>query len=176
MYKKFLEIGKVVGTHGIRGEMKVELWSDSSQALSNIKHIYTDENGKNDIGMTSFRFQKAFMLLKIESASDPTEADSFRGKVLYVNRNEINIGKGSFLIAEIIGLDVIDGITDQNYGKVTDVIRTGANDVYIVNDGKNEYMLPAVESMIKSIDIENSKIITTPIEGIFDGKEVVDEN
>lgn len=174
MKKQFLEAGRIVGTHGVKGEMRVEPWMDSPEFLKKFKHLYLDE-GKKDLGLKSSRVHKNILLITTEGIDNATQADTMRGKTVYINRDDVRLPKNRYFIADLVGLDVYDGNDNRYYGKIEEVFATGANNVYrIVKDGK-EYLFPAVDSMIKSTDIDKGIIEVLPIPGIFDEDLVEDK-
>ena len=171
MQKKFIETGKIVGTHGVRGEMRVQAWCDSLKIFTYYKKLYLDSNGDSVLKISSSRVHGNVCLIKVDGVDTVESAESLRGRVLYIDRKDIKLEKGQFLIDDIIGCSVIDADTDVKYGTVSDVSQTGANDVWhIINDGR-EYLMPNIPQFVKSVDIENSVIFVTPIKGVFDDED-----
>ena len=170
MKKQYLEVGKVVTTHGVRGEMRVEPWCDSAEFLKKVKHLYFD-GGKTDAGLLSSRVHKSLLLVRLKGVESATEADLYRGKVLYLDRNDVRLPKNRYFVEDLIGLDVIDDESGALYGAVREVFETGANNVYrIVNGDGEEFLFPAVDSMIAKTDVENGKLFVRPIPGIFNSE------
>ncbi len=172
MKNEFLECGKIINKRGINGELKVECYCDSPEAIENAKVLYFDEYGSLPRKAYSIKNYKGFLYIKIEGVTSAEQADALRGKSLFVNRNDVAIEEGKNFIVDLIGLDVKDCSSGKTYGKVKDIINYGASDIYIVTDGKKDYMLPAVPEIIVSVDI-NSHIIINPIPGIFDDAEEI---
>lgn len=172
---KLLETGRITSTHGVCGEMKMEVWADSPEFVKKMHNLYW-ENGEK-IEVESMRLHKNFVLVTISGVDSVEKADMIRGKVVYINRDDVKLKDGQVFIADLIGLDAKDGNTGKIYGKLTKVHPTGANDVYQIDneDGKS-YLFPAVKHMIKSIDVEAGVIELLPIPGIFDDEAVTDEN
>jgi len=170
MLKQYLEIGKIVGTHGVRGELRAECWCDSPQFFAGFKKLYFDE-GKEKIDVVS-RPHKNIALVKIKGVDTVEQADLLRGRVLYVNRKDIKLPKGTNFIQDIIGLEVVDVDTDEVYGKVTEVIKTGANDVYEVKaqNGK-AYYVPVIKDVVIETSPKNGKVLIKPMKGIFDDED-----
>ena len=177
MKKQFLEAGRIVGTHGVRGEMRVEPWCDSAEFLKKVKTLYFD-GGKTDAGLLSSRVHKSLLLVRLKGVESATQADLYRGKILYLDRNDVRLPKNRYFVEDLIGLYVIDDATGAEYGTVQDVFETGANNVYrIVNGAGEEFLFPAVDAMIAKTDIESGKLFVKPIPGIFgDGAETVPVN
>lgn len=174
MVKQFLEAGRIVGTHGVRGEMRVEPWCDSAEFLKKVKHLYFDE-GRKDAGLVASRVHKSLLLIRLEGVEGATEADLYRGRVLYLNRSDVRLPKNRYFISDLIGLSVEDADTGAVYGEIREVFETGANNVYrIVNAKGEEFLFPAVDAMIANTDIDAGKLIVRPIPGIFnDNGEII---
>ena len=95
-----------------------------------------------------------------------------RGNILYIDRQEAQIDDDTYFIQDIIGMEVVDIANNKIYGLVTDVIKTGANDVYQITNSNNiEYLIPVIDEVVKKIDLENSKIFISPIKGIFEDED-----
>ncbi len=170
MVKEFLEGGKIVGTHGVRGEMRVECWCDSPQFLAKFKTLYFD-NGAQAVKVQS-RAHKNMVLMKMPEVDTIEKADTYRGKVLYIKRSDIKLEKGVHFVQDMIGLEVVDSSTKKVYGKVKDVLRTGSNDVYeMEDDNKKLFYIPAIPDIIDEIDIENNTLSITPMKGLFSDED-----
>ena len=106
MKKQFLEAGRIVGTHGVRGEMRVEPWCDSADFLKKVKTLYFD-GGKTDAGLLSSRVHKSLLLVRLKGVESATQADLYRGKILYLDRNDVHLPKNRYFVEDLIGLHVI---------------------------------------------------------------------
>ena len=167
MKKRFLECGKIVATHGLRGEVKVLPWCDGPEALVPIKTFYLD-GGNTPKGAERCRIQKNMVLLKLEGVDTPEAAQALRGRVLWLDREEDTLEEGQYYIQDLIGLSVEDADTGERYGILRDVTETGANDVYHVAfpDGRVQ-LVPAIPQVIAKIDIDGGKMLIRPLEGLF---------
>lgn len=170
MVKKFLEGGKIVGTHGVRGEMRVECWCDSPQFLAQFKTLYFDE-GKEKVKVQS-RAHKNMVLMKMPGIDTIEQADTLRGKIVYIKRSDIKLEEGVNFVQDLIGLEVIDSATSEVYGTVKDVLRTGSNDIYEMK-GKDDklYYIPAIPDIVDEIDIDGGKLLITPMKGLFSDED-----
>ena len=167
MKKQFLDSGKIVGTHGIRGEVRIEPWADSPAFLSAFKTLYLDERGETAIKVRS-RPHKNITLCKIAGVDTIEDAERLRGKIVYINRDDVRLDEGVHFVQDLIGLEVRDFDSGALYGTLTDVLRTGANDVYeITRDGKH-YLAPVIDEVVREINIEEGVVRITPMKGIFD--------
>lgn len=173
MIKEYLEIGEIVGTHGIRGEIRLNPWCDSPDFVSKFKTLYYDSNGSCAAKIKSSRPHGNIVLLVIEGIDTVEKAQKMRGKVLYMKRSDAKLPKGSYFIAELLGCTVYDADNaDIIYGKLTDVSPTGANDVWhITNENGKEYLIPAIPDVCVETDVENNRIVIRPLKGIFDDED-----
>lgn len=171
MLKQFLEAGRIVGTHGVKGELRVEPWCDSAEFLAKFKTLYWD-HGAAPVRILSARPHKNLLLMTVEGCSSATEGDLLRGRVLYLSRGDVKLPAGKYFIQDMIGLSVLDADTGREYGTLTDVLKTGANDVYQVT-GKDggDYLLPVIPDVIIETDLEAGKLLIRPIEGIFEHED-----
>lgn len=166
--KQFLETGKITGTHGLKGEVRVQPWADSPEFLAEFDELYLD-GGSKKIEITSVRVHKNMIIMKIRGVDTIEDADKLRNKVLYMNRNDVELENGAYFIQDLIGLDVIDDDTDERLGRLDDVSETGANDVYHVktDDGK-VFLIPVIPDVIKEISPENGYVRIFKMRGLFD--------
>lgn len=170
MKKQFLEIGKIVGTHGVKGMVRIQPWSDDGAFLTKFKIFYL-KNGKSKIDAAKIIPHGNVVLAEIKGIATIEDAEKLRGKVLYIKRGDANLPKDRYFISEIIGSQVFDADTDILLGKLTDVSKTGANDVWhITKDGK-EYLVPAIDPVIVDVNIDTDIIKIRPLKGIFDDED-----
>ncbi len=170
--KQYLEAGKIINKRGIKGELKVETYCDTPQALCALKKLYLDPAGKDGRAVLSAKVYKGCGYLLLEGVSTPEQADALRGRVLYADRGDLPLTEGSVFIDDLIGLPVYDTDTGTVYGKVKEVFNRGASDIYAISDGKNEYFVPAVKEFIIAVDTEKG-IAVRPIAGMFDQAEEI---
>ncbi len=169
--KKYLEIAKVVGVHGIRGSMKLQPWCDTADFLCGFKTLYSKDGSKSYNVVSAYK-HKNVVIVSISGINTVEEAEKMRNRILYIDRDDVEMEDGVYFIQDLIGIDVIDIKTQKNYGKLTDVLETGANNVYQItsNNGKN-YLIPAIKDVVIEIDIKNRKMLICPIKGIFEDED-----
>ena len=166
--QQYLEAGKVVTTHGVRGEMKLELWCDGVDFLKKVGRLYPSAQGGKAYKILSIRPQGQMALLQLEGVNDMDAARAQVGRVYYLAKADARLPKGRFFIDDLLDCEVVDAETGHVYGRLTNVDRPAAQDIYTVTDtAGGEHMLPAVPEFVKNIDIEARKILVTPIEGMF---------
>lgn len=168
MPKEFLEAGKIVGTHGVRGELRMQPWSDSAGFLTQFTTLY-NRDGSVSYQVVRSRVHKSLLLLTLEGVDSIEQADTMRGTVLYLKRSDAKLPEGRFFIADLLGVKVYDADTGVCYGTLTDVYQTGANDVYqITNEDKKDYLIPVIDEVVLETDIPGRTMKIRPIKGIFD--------
>ena len=170
MIKKYLEVGKIVGTHGIRGEMRVECWANSPDFLRQFKTLYLD-GGKTALSVTC-RPHKNIALVTVRGVDSIEKADELRGKILYIDRGDVRLAEGAHFVQDIIGLEVTDADSGAVYGTVKDVLKTGSNDVYEMKaaDGKL-YYIPVIPDILDRFDFDENKVYIHPMKGLFDDED-----
>ena len=170
MRKQFLEVGKVVGTHGIQGELRVECWANSPAFLSQFRRLYLD-GGSTKLDV-SCRPHKNIALVRVKGVTTIEQADELRGKVLYIDRGDVRLDEGENFVQDIIGLEVTDADSGEVYGRVRDVLRTGSNDVYEMEDSsKRLFYIPVIPDVIDRLDIDAGAVYIHPMKGLFDDED-----
>lgn len=171
MIKKYLETGKIVGTHGIRGMVRVQAWSDSGEFLTEFKRFFLSPDGENELNAQKIQPHGGVVLVAFKGVETVEQAESLRGKILYISRDDITLPEGRYFIDDLIGCGVFDADSGENYGEISDVSQTGANDVWHIKSGEKEYLLPAIDEVIVSVDPENERLEIRPMKGIFDDED-----
>jgi 16S rRNA processing protein RimM len=165
--KKFLECGKIVSTHGIRGEVKVQHWCDEPDYLCQFSTLYLEEGAKA-LAVENARAHKDMVILKLHGVEDIDAGNALRGKILYLNREDAP-EDGAFFLQDLLGLEVRDADSGHLYGKLTDVFATGANDVYeITGEDGVKRLAPAIPEVVVERDVAGGVILIRPLRGLFD--------
>ena len=159
--EKELFAAEIVNTHGVRGEVKAIYHTDSPEFFDDIKNIRLEPSGVS-YKLTATRPHKGSVLLKLSGIDTIEDAEK-----IYVQRKEAKLPEGKFYIVDIIGLKVFSE-NGEEIGEVTDVFRTGSNDVFEVKikDMKNAY-IPHIDDVVKNIDLE-AGIKIHVMEGLLD--------
>ena len=166
--KDILEIGQIVNTRGLRGEVKVNSFSQDSKRFEKLDVIYIKENNElKSYKIEKVTYNKNQVILKLENINHIDYAEKLRNKYIYVKKSQLEeLPEGVYYISDLIGLDVYD--EKNNYlGKVDDIFSTKSNDVYVIKNelGVNK-LLPGTNEVIKDIDLDNKKIIVNLIKGL----------
>ena len=166
--EEYFEIGQIVNTSGLKGEIKIKPFTDDIKKFNNLKTIYVSiKKELKEFEIEHVRFSKNMVFLKLKGIDTIEEAENYRNLYLKIKRDkDEKLEEGVYYVVDLIGCTVYTD-DNQELGKVEDVFSTGSNDVYVVKDelGK-QVLLPAIKEVIKSVDIENKKIIVHLLEGL----------
>ncbi len=169
--KKYLEIGKIVGTHALKGEVRVQPWADSGEFLLQFGIFYLNE-GASSVKVVSSRVHKNMVIVKLKGVNSIEEADAMRGKVLYIDRADAQLPEGRYFIQDLIGLQVVDAENGTVYGVIDDVTQTLANDVYHVKAENGKiYYIAAVDQVLAGTDLEAGTVSIHAMKGMFDDED-----
>lgn len=166
----FFQIGVITSTHGIKGEVKVFPTTDSVDRFKKLKKVILDTGRERiDLEIEGVKFFKQFAILKFEGIDSINDIEKYKGKNLLVPRADaVKLDKDEYFIADLINITVIDE-QENMIGTLTDVLETGANDVYVIEtQEKKEILLPAIKDCIIDIDIEKMKMKVHIMEGLLD--------
>jgi len=170
--KKFLEIGQIVATQGLKGEVRVKPYCDYIEDLIELEEVYIDKDGKNTIKIEKGRVHKSVAVLKFFGVDRIEEAEKFKNVTLYVDRDDFLLDNDTFFIQDIIGSTMYDRDTKEKYGTVIDIVNYGASDIYHVeSDDKRLHLIPLIDDINMDIDIDTKTIYITPIKGLFDNED-----
>lgn len=165
-----LQVGVINRVHGVHGEVKVFPTTSDPNRYKKLKEVVL-KTGKEDIilKLKGVKFFKQFVIVKFEGFDTPESIEKYKGQPIYVTReNAVKLSKDEYFIADLIGVSVFEE-DDTPLGTIKDVIETGANDVYVVSiEGENDLLLPAIKQCIKSVDIENKRMVVHVLEGLRD--------
>ena len=167
MKKEFIEAGKIVGTHGVRGMVRIMPWADNGDFLCRFDTLYTGAQ-KTPVTIDKIQPHGNVVIAQIMGVDSIEKAETLRNKVVYIKRSDADIPDDRYFVSELIGCRVLDFDTGREYGVITEVSATGANDVWHIKKDEKEYLLPAVGEVVKSVDIDNEIIKICPIKGIFE--------
>lgn len=171
MKKQYLEAGKIVGTHGLRGEVRIDPWCDDPEFLARFKRLFYKDG--TELTIKSAKTHKNVTIVRFGGIDTVEQAELLKGKIVYINRDDVRLPKGVNFVQDIIGLQAVDADDGTVYGEVTDVFQTGANDVYQVTKDGRDYFVPKIPDVISEIDIDGGvvKINTKILGGIFDDED-----
>lgn len=166
--EELLQVGAIANTHGVRGEVKVFPMTDEKERFKKLKQVILD-TGKEQIelSITQVKFFKNLVILKFKGFDDINEVEPWKGRPLYVTReNAVKCEEDEYFIADLIGLSVSDE-HGQALGTLTDVLTTGANDVYVITKASGEeLLLPAIKQCIRKVDVAQRRMQVHVLEGL----------
>ena len=159
--KQFLEAGRIVNTHGVRGEVKIQPWADSPEFLKDFGTLYIDGA---PVKVRSARVHKGCVIASLEDIDDVNGAMRLKGKLVSIDRRDAKLPEGGYFIQDIIGARVVDE-TGAEVGTLAEVLNLPGSDVYVVR-GEREILIPAVPQFILSRDIDAGVITVRMMEGL----------
>lgn len=168
--ENLLRVGVISSTHGIKGEVKVFPTTDDTARFNQLKKVILDTGREQiDLEIEGVKFFKNMVILKFKGYDSIDEIEKYKGKDLLITRDlAVKLGPDENFITDLIGLSVVkdDG---EELGTLTDVIKTGANDVYEVRmaDGR-EVLLPAIKECVLNVDLEKGTITVHMMDGLLD--------
>ena len=168
--EELLQVGVLTSTHGVHGEVKVfPMTDDVKRFKKNKEYVLETPKGNRDVKVESVKFFKQFVILKFEGFDNMDDIAPYKNCGLFVTRdNAVKCAKDEYFIADLIGMDVWEE-NGERIGELTDVIQTGANDVYVVKtpEGK-EHLFPAIKDCVRSVDMETRKVTVYVMPGLLD--------
>ena len=147
--KQYVEAGRIVNTHGINGEVKIEVWLDSPAFFKTFKRLFINGAEKR---ILSAREHKQFIIARLEGVEDINAAMALKGKTVEILRADAHMKDGEFFVQDILGFTVVDE-DGHTVGKLVDAFETPASMLYVVR-GESEHLIPAVREFILGIDAE----------------------
>ena len=165
--EQFLQVGVISSTHGIRGEVKVFPTTDDAARFKKLKKVLLDTGKERlELEVQSVKFFKQFVIVKFRGIDNINDIEKYKGKGLFVPREDaVPLDEDEYYIADLIGMDVFleDG---SLFGKIKDVMETGANDVYIVQTQEKEVLIPAIKDCIRQVDVKENKMVIHLLKGL----------
>ncbi len=166
MSQKYLEAGKIVNTHGLRGEIKITPWTDYPEVYEEIAELYLEDGTAFEI--KSVKYHKSSVIIKLKGVDDVNDAERLKNKVVYVLRESIDdLPDDTYFVVDLIGLEVFEG--EAFLGKITEVISTGSNDVYVVSrEGEKDILIPALREVVEEVNVNEGYMKVKIPEGLLD--------
>lgn len=168
-----LLIGRVIGPHGVRGLLKIDSYARSEDTLLTAGRIYLKQrDGEiSEYEIVSAVPHKGASLIRLEGLDSRDQVEPYCGAEIFIPKAVVSRGEDEYFWHELIGLRVyLD--TGRYLGTVEEIVTTAANDIYVVREGKEEFLIPAIHDVVKTIDLENGKMILSEVEGLLDLNEV----
>jgi 16S rRNA processing protein RimM len=164
---RFLAVGRIAKPHGVLGEVRVELMTDHPERFEWLDAIYVGEKNPRRVPIVSVRYHQDVVLLKLEGYPTRTEAELLRGELLQVPESEaVPLEDDEYFLYQLIGIEVF---TEQgrHLGQLTEILETGANNVFVIDNEGRQYLIPDIPDVIREIDIENRRLVIHPMPGLI---------
>ena len=168
-----VEIGRIAGVFGIRGEVKLEPYADAPERYSRLQRATArfPDGRRVPVSVAGARKHKTHILLRFEGVNNPNEAQSLVGAILVIPLSERPpLPPGQYYISDLLGLDVIT-TGGEPVGPITDVLRAREHDVYVTPRG----MIPAVKEFVRDVDLAKRRVVISPVEGLLEPLEKTDD-
>lgn len=167
---EFLQVGKIVNTHALQGEVKVISNSDfKEERFKKGSQLYIDFNGDHiEVVVATHREHKGADLLKFKHLNSINDVEKYRGCDLLVATDHLDeLDENEFYYFEIIGCTV-KTTSGEEIGEITEILETGANDVWVVKrPNQKDALIPYIEDVVKVVDIEAKEVIIEVLEGLL---------
>lgn len=162
-----LEAGKIVNTHGLRGQVKIVPWCDYPEQFEDFKELFLSDGSA--LTIKEVKYQKSNIIVSFKEITTVEMAEKLKNQVVLVKRAAFKkLPENTYFIKDLLGLEVID-LNGQSIGRVSDVFPAGGSDVYVVKKaGRQDVLIPAIKENIREIDIKNGRIIVSLMEGLMD--------
>ncbi len=167
----YIKVGKIINTHGIKGEVKVFPLTDNIERFDALKKVYLGEN-KIEIEIENVKYHKGLAILKFKEFNNINDVLNFKDHFIYIDeKDKVELPKDHYFVFDLVGC-IVYNTKGEKIGIVDEVLQYAANDVYVVKDEeKNKnYLIPAVKEFVIKVDINNKEIIIDPIEGMIEWK------
>ena len=163
-----LEVGKIVNTHGLRGEVKIVTWTDTPDVFEDIKYVYAvRKNEEISLTVKGIKYQKNNIIVKFAEIESIDEAEKYKNCILMADREMLGeLPEGVYYIADLIGCEVYED-NGKMLGKISDVFNTGANDIYAVSaPGRKDLLIPVTDETVIDVNIEDKRVTVHLLEGL----------
>ena len=163
MKQAYIEAGRITNTHGVRGEVKIEVWLDSPADLQQYRRVFIDGQERN---LLSARPQNRFAIARLEGVENVNEAMPLKGKTVYIAREDAPLPPGGYFLQDLLDARVVreDGTP---VGVLTEILERPANNVYVVTDPEGkEILIPVVPPFILRVDAEEGVVTVRLLEGM----------
>lgn len=166
--KEYIEVGEMVTTHGVLGEVKLYPWCDGPEFVAKLPRLFFTKDGGKEMKLEKVRAQKGMCLLKIAGINNIDEARPLLRKTAYFKRSDAKLPKGRYFVQDIIGCTVQNAASGEVYGTIEDITHPAAIDIYTIkNEAGETFLFPAVAEFLGEIDPEKGIVTVNPIEGMF---------
>jgi 16S rRNA processing protein RimM len=168
--EELIPVGKIIGTHGIKGQLKLHSYSGNADSLSAVRSVTlkSADGTLREFAVTGFKANSGRFIIALQGFDDINLVQPFLGSEVCLKRVQLpGLDEDEYYWSDLIGLQVF---TDEGtlLGTVADIFETGSSDIYVVRGEEREYLIPAIADVIKAVDPAGGKIVITPLDGLLD--------
>lgn len=164
---EYIQVGKIVNTQGIKGELKVIPLTNEKERFEDFDRVFVGED-KEELSIDRIWYKKGFVIIKFDQYNNINDVLKYKEQFIYIDKkNAIKLPEDNYFIFDIVGLEVFD-MENKYLGEVVDVLQNGGADIYVIKKEDKQYMVPAVKEFIRDINIEGKCMIISPIEGLIE--------
>ncbi|WP_458863657.1 ribosome maturation factor RimM [Acidaminobacterium chupaoyuni] len=161
---ELLECGRIINTHGVRGELKIDPWCDGPEFFEEIPALYIEGTA---YPLLQSRPHKQFLLVKLEGVTTLEQAEALKNKLVFFDKEQVSLPEDEYYIADILGFEVFDNRTQAVLGVLKDFQEMPSSDLYVIQGENNEILIPAVDEFMDHIDFESRRIFLNTIQGML---------
>jgi 16S rRNA processing protein RimM len=168
--EELIPVGKIIGTHGIKGQLKVHSYSGNFESLSAARTVVlkSADGSLREIPLKGFNANSGKFIISLQDFDDIDLAKTLVGNELCLKRCHLpKLTDDEYYWSDLIGLRVVTDDGTQ-LGTIFDIFETGSSDIYVVRGEKREYLIPAIADVVKQVDLERGEIVITPLDGLLD--------
>lgn len=167
---RLVEIGRIVSCHGVRGEVRVLPYNPDSTLLHSLKvlHLRAPDHTRADYGVVGSRPHKRFVLIRLDGVHTKEDAEALVGRTVHIARELLpQVGPDQVYHTDLVGC-VVSTESGEGLGQVSEIITTGSNDVCVVVGNGREYLIPLIQDVVLSLDVETREMVIRPLPGLLD--------
>ena len=165
---EFITIGRILAPWGVKGKLKVKIETDFPQRFASGAKVYISQQ---PMTIDSAEWHSGKLIIKLSAIDSIEEAQKLRGKTVEIPHSQVQpLPEGQYYHFQLIGLEVRT-TQGELLGKITEILTTESNDIYVVRNAKGEILIPAIEDVVKSVDLEQGHVVIEPIKGLLGQKQ-----
>ena len=165
-----MAVGEIVAAHALRGAVRVRPYQLPASSLTPGRALLLEQNGSRraDRVRTVAPHGRGLLLVELAGVADRTAAEGLRGARVLISRDDLPpVGEDEFYWHEIVGFSV-ETDAGEPIGRIAETLHTGANDVWVVRDGRREHLIPVIADVVRRIDRDGQRVVVTPMPGLLD--------
>ena len=165
---EFITIGKILSSWGTEGKLRVQVETDFPERFTPSSEVYI---ARQPATISSVEWRRGQVIIKISTVNSISDAEKLRGQLVEIHSNQLQaLPDGQYYHFQLIGLEVKTTL-GESVGEITDIITMSSNDTYVVRGNSGEILVPAIEDVVKSVDLDKGCLIIEPIKGLLNLNE-----